>query len=153
MRRLLNHARNNLIAYLALFVALGGTGYAAINLPNGSVTAASLNTHSIGGYVRAWAHVSSNGHVLSGSPGATVQFTGTSVSPPAYFVRWRGVKLAARCAPIATLGDVGSGQSGVNGVIASLQNFHGRAPNQVFVKTIDASGAPVPAEFDLGVVC
>jgi hypothetical protein len=153
MRRLLNHARNNLIAYLALFVALGGTGYAAVNLPNGSVTAASLNTHSIGGYVRAWAHVSSNGHVLSGSPGATVQFTGTSVSPPLYFVRWRGVNLPARCAPIATVGDTGSGQSGVTGVITLLQNNHGRAANRVFVKPINVDGGPVSAEFYVEVVC
>jgi hypothetical protein len=31
------HARRNVVAYLALFVALGGTSYAAIKLPAGSV--------------------------------------------------------------------------------------------------------------------
>ena len=69
MRRLLNHARRNAIAYLALFVALGGSSYAAISIPNGSITSAKLNKHSIGGYVLAWAHVRADGHVLSGSPG------------------------------------------------------------------------------------
>jgi hypothetical protein len=150
MRPFLDHVRRNLIAYLALFVALGGTGYAAASLPNGSVTAAKLDRHSIGGYVLAWAHVSSTGHVLSGSPGATVQFTGTSVSPPLYFVRWRGVKLPARCAPIATLGGSGSGATGINVI---LENLRGRIPNRVSVKAIDTSGAPVMADFYLAVVC
>jgi hypothetical protein len=37
MHRLLGHARGNFVAYLALFVALGGTSYAAIKLPANSV--------------------------------------------------------------------------------------------------------------------
>ena len=36
MTRILNHARGNLVAYIALFVALGGTSYAAFGLPAGS---------------------------------------------------------------------------------------------------------------------
>ena len=37
MRLMLLHARRNAVAYLALFVALGGTGYAAAKLPRNSV--------------------------------------------------------------------------------------------------------------------
>ncbi len=37
MTKLLNHLKHNVVAYLALFVALGGTSYAAVNLPAGSV--------------------------------------------------------------------------------------------------------------------
>ncbi len=37
LSRLTGHMRHNLIAYLALFVALGGTSYAAIRLPANSV--------------------------------------------------------------------------------------------------------------------
>ena len=33
MTRILTHVRTNLIAYLALFVAMGGTSYAAFSLP------------------------------------------------------------------------------------------------------------------------
>ena len=69
MPRILNHLganlRANLVAYIALFVALGGTSYAAINLPAGSVgspqlknravTAAKLNPTSVAASVRAWA--------------------------------------------------------------------------------------------------
>jgi hypothetical protein len=44
MTRILTHARSNLIALIALFVALGGTSYAAINLPAGSVGARQYRT-------------------------------------------------------------------------------------------------------------
>ena len=42
------HLRNNLVAYVALAVALGtGTAYAAAAIPNGSVTAAKLHTNAV----------------------------------------------------------------------------------------------------------
>ncbi len=44
MTRALNHLKSNAIAYLALFVALGGTSYAAVRLPAGSVGARALRT-------------------------------------------------------------------------------------------------------------
>ena len=75
--RLIHHLRSNAIAYLALIVALGGTSYAAINLPadsvgtrqlksgsvttnklaNGSVTQKKLDPKSIGGSVLHWAFI------------------------------------------------------------------------------------------------
>jgi hypothetical protein len=44
---LLSHARRNLIAYLALFVALGGTSYAAVNLPPNSVGGKQLKKNAV----------------------------------------------------------------------------------------------------------
>jgi hypothetical protein len=44
---LLSHGRHNLVAYLALFVALGGTSYAAITLPAKSVGAKQLRSGSV----------------------------------------------------------------------------------------------------------
>jgi len=42
------HLRNNLVAYVALAVALGtGSAYAAASIPNGSVTAAKLHTNAV----------------------------------------------------------------------------------------------------------
>ena len=35
MRGILTHLRGNVVAYIALFVALGGTSYAAFSLPAG----------------------------------------------------------------------------------------------------------------------
>jgi hypothetical protein len=80
MTRLLTYAKSNAIALLALLVALGGTSYAAIAIPAGSVGtrqlrnravtekklgaravgAANLNSKSIAGYVAFWAHVGAN---------------------------------------------------------------------------------------------
>ena len=71
MLKTLTFIRHNAIALLALFVALGGTSYAALALPAGSVGARQLRNHSItpikldpgsiGGYVRFWARVSAGG--------------------------------------------------------------------------------------------
>jgi hypothetical protein len=55
--RVTSHIRSNVIGYVALFVALGGTSYAAVTLPknsvgtkqlrNGAVTARKVRTHSL----------------------------------------------------------------------------------------------------------
>ena len=47
MNRVLHHVRHNVVAYLALFIALGGTSYAAVSLPKNSVGAAQIRNHSI----------------------------------------------------------------------------------------------------------
>ena len=83
MHKALAHLRQNVVAYLALFVALGGTGYAAANLPAGSVGASQLRNHSIApvkfnrqfinGTVRAWAEINANGTVMSSSSKAKVK--------------------------------------------------------------------------------
>ena len=97
MSRALNHLRSNAIAYVALFVALGGTSYAAIGLPagsvgtrqlkNDSVTPAKLDSGSIAGYVRDWAQIDGAGQIVASRPQAhlvtwieTGQFPGGIVS-------------------------------------------------------------------------
>ena len=65
MNRLLQHIRSNAVAYVALFVALGGTSYAALKLPansvgnrqikNHSITPNKLDPSKIGAVVRYWA--------------------------------------------------------------------------------------------------
>ena len=77
MHRVIAHLRSNLIGWIALFVALGGTGYAAISIPrnsvgaaqirNRSITPAKLNPNSIGGSVRAWAIIRANATVIASS--------------------------------------------------------------------------------------
>ena len=44
---LVSHARRNLIAYVALFVALGGTSYAAASLPADSVGRKQLKQNAV----------------------------------------------------------------------------------------------------------
>ncbi|HWD65291.1 MAG TPA: hypothetical protein VG405_08955, partial [Solirubrobacteraceae bacterium] len=65
MNKAINHLRANVVAYLALFVALGGTSYAAVNLPSNSVGNRQIRNHSIDpdklnprfirGNIRIWA--------------------------------------------------------------------------------------------------
>ncbi len=75
MLKTLTFIRHNAISLTALFVALGGTSYAAFSLPagsvgtkqlrngavtsrkiaNGSITPSKLSAHAIGGSVRHWA--------------------------------------------------------------------------------------------------
>ena len=83
IHRLLTHLRGNAVAYVALFVALGGTSYAATALPrgsvgtrqlrNGSVTPKKLNSGSFAGHILFTAQVNYFGRVTSSHPqGATV---------------------------------------------------------------------------------
>ena len=46
---LMTHLRNNVVAYLALVVALGGTSYAAVTLPKDSVTAKQIKSGAVRG--------------------------------------------------------------------------------------------------------
>jgi len=81
MTKLIGHIRANVIAYLALFCALGGTSYAAISIPrnsigtsqlrNGAVTGKKLNSRSIAGSVVFWARIAQDGQVVSASEPAT----------------------------------------------------------------------------------
>ncbi len=101
-RRIWRHVRANTVAYIALFVALGGTSYAATQLPansvgarqikNHSITPIKLNPSDIGASVRFWAvinDVSGTEQVTQSRPQATLTSwdptfdTGTvSWSPP-----------------------------------------------------------------------
>ena len=47
MNFLLRHLRSNVVAYLALIVAMGGTSYAAVNLPKDSVTAKQIKKNAV----------------------------------------------------------------------------------------------------------
>jgi hypothetical protein len=110
MTRLLRHARRNVVAYLALFVALGGTGYAALRLPansvgnrqiqNGAITPVKIDRHLITGSVRAWAEVSPTGRLLAGEGGPkAVARTGPD-SLGQYLVTWKTASFT-RCAAVA----------------------------------------------------
>src|SRR4030081_3918863 len=80
--RLAGHVRANTIAYIALACSLGGTSYAALSLPAGSVgarqlqnqsiTQMKLDPRSIVGSVRYWASVSAQGKILASSRPARI---------------------------------------------------------------------------------
>ena len=147
MNRLSHHLRSNVIAYLALFVALGGTSYAAINLPagsvgarqikNNSITPAKFNPSQISASVRYWAVVNGNGRVLASHP-----------KPRTFgFVNGDGVgvlnwgRITQQCFPVAT----------VNDNLAGFASAY--LAGEVQVQTFDASGNPAPRTVDVALLC
>ena len=112
MTRFLRHLKNNAVAYVALFVALGGTSYAAFAVPRnsvgtpqlrnravtgrklarGSVGASNLSSKSIAGYVAFWAQIGPLGQVIGSSPHATVSVP----QPGEYLVTWNR-RIPLRC--------------------------------------------------------
>jgi hypothetical protein len=111
MTRVVDHLKSNVIAYLALFIALGGTSYAAIRLPAGSVGNRALKNHSvsavkldrssIAGYVRDWARIDSNGRIVSSRPKARlIGWTETGPTPGG-LIQWSR-PVPATCLALAT---------------------------------------------------
>ena len=114
MLKTLTFIRHNAIALLALFVALGGTSYAAFSLPAGSVGARQLRDHSItpikfdrtaiGGFVRYWARIDAAGKVIASRPRAKVVAWYSSPTGPysGGIVRW-GKPIGTGCFSLATI--------------------------------------------------
>ena len=154
MSRLLRHLRGNVIAYLALFIALGGTSYAAFSVPDGSVGAGAIRNHAIqpvkfdprliGGVVRAWAKVAADGRLLSGSRGAGAGYNGPG-APGTYGVVWpRPRARFQRCAGIASV----SPRPGIDGFADAEP-----AVDSAFVHTVTPQGVPAPRPFSVVIVC
>ncbi len=166
--RSLHHIRSNLVGYIALFVALGGTSYAAIAIPAGSVgtrqlrngavtsgklarravTAASLDPSSIAGHIADWAQVRADGHVTTSSPRATV--TSSDPARGVYQVYWHRL-IPARCIAIANPVNVAPLTAP-----ATADTFgpsgQGRS-SHVVVSTFDAGGNNVPENVNVVVIC
>lgn len=111
MNRIVRHFRGNVIAYLALFIALGGTSYAAFSLPANSVGTRQLRNHSItpikldpktiGASVRAWAVIENGTRVVSSRPRARV--IDWDPSSAVGDVSW-GKAISRSCVPVASGG-------------------------------------------------
>ena len=162
MRRVITHVRANAIAYLALFVALGGTSYAAVRLPAGSVGNRQIRNHSIDpdklnprfirGNVRVWASVNANGRVVAGGKGVKVVPQGSV--PGDYLIspaRGSAISTPRRCAAVASVDD----SSPTPGFAeAEVSAFPGAStPWQVVIQTFGLGGTSVPLPFDVLVVC
>jgi hypothetical protein len=117
MPSILHHLKSNAVAYLALFVALGGTGYAATRLPAGSVGSRALKNHSvsadkldrssIAGYVRDWAEIGQNGKIAASRPGARLIGWTEGGPAPGGIIQWSR-PIPTDCFPNATTGVVPS---------------------------------------------
>ena len=170
MNKAIQYLRSNAIALLALFTALGGTSYAALNLPagsvgtrqlrdgsvtakklaNGSITPAKLDSHTIGGTVRHWAFVNQDGSIIGGSHGAHASAPTQPGQP--YYVRW-GDQFSRSCAVLAN----SPGLDG-HGPIADTIGIHVNGPGTRHGATViwvwpSSDGSFVSARFYIAVVC
>src|SRR5947208_13229712 len=111
MNRIASHLRCNVVAYLALFVALGGTSYAAFSVPANSVGTRQIKNHSItpiklsrakiGASVRAWAVIQDGTKVVAARPRARVVSWDPTFA--AGVVSW-GTAVTRSCFPLASAG-------------------------------------------------
>jgi hypothetical protein len=146
--RILRHLRANVVAYLALFLALGGTSVAAVSLANHSINPIELNPRNIGGYVREWASVNANGRVVASGGRVTVRVE-PSAFPGRYFLTWH-TKLTGPC---RVLGSVDTGAGGVPGYLTGGFSGIPRTAPTGIVYTYSAQGQPTPAPFDVELLC
>ena len=154
MTKLVAHARSNAIAYLALFVALGGTSYAAASLPAGSVGARQIQNHSItpvkfdrtaiGGSVRYWARIGAGGQIVASRPRVrvVVWYSG----PTDYFaggvISW-GKPIPSGCFSLATV------ESSPAPAYVSAVTVNGNGGPGTQVRLATSSHQPV----DVAVIC
>jgi hypothetical protein len=152
--------RRNAIALLALFIALGGTSYAALTLPknsvgarqirNGSITPVKFDSSAIGGSVRHWAYISAAGTIVGGSSGAQVASGGTGNIT----LDWHA-KFSSNCGLLVTPeGGIATpgGGSVASSFFAQVVQSSKTATN-VLVGTRDSSGNSIAAPFYVAVVC
>jgi hypothetical protein len=170
MTGFIKHFRHNVVAYLALFVALGGTSVAAIGLPSGSVGtrqlrkgavtgsnlaggsvgASKLDPKSIAGYVAFWAQIDASGRLVASQPRATV----LTYAPLHGIdrVNWN------RVIPRHCFGTATSTTTQLNGgayatvALANSPKTPARA-NYAFVQTYSGSGQNVPEPVNVVVIC
>jgi hypothetical protein len=140
----IDYLRRNAIALTALgcaLLALAAGSYAAVSLPAGSVGPAQLNHRQIGGYVRAWATVNSNGNTVLGSSGGARVRGGPSPGP--LTITWPGKFARSRraCAAVATPSS-GSGPSPLNA------SYEGRGR-----VLIGVSEGALPSQISVAVLC
>jgi hypothetical protein len=177
MRRVVGHLRPNAIAYLALFVALGGTGYAAVSIPRGAVGTAQLRNHAvtpvklgkgITGSVRAWAIVGPTGKVIAGGGKPRVV---APVPNGLFTIDW-GVPIPETCATVATVAKrealgptetvpvppAGGTIPVVAGYVSQAETIGGSDRNGATTPTTDLltfnqAGQLTPLPFDIAVIC
>lgn len=164
-RALAKHVQRNAVAYIALFVALAGSSYAAVSINgsqirNHSINPAKFNPRFINGHVRAWALVRDNGHVIAsaGRPRVTL----AAGLPSEYRIFW-GVKVG-RCGTVASIDGADSrptetvpGPGGssleVRAGYAVVSLLHGGGVPIMLVDTYNQAGRPTQMAFNVAVIC
>jgi hypothetical protein len=159
MRAVATYLKQNVLGAIAIFIALGGTGYAAIAIPRNSVGSLQLRNHSIApakfdqrfinGNIRAWVVANANGTVQTGVGKPSVQLVG---SPGNYLVQWKKIAALSQRGCFAITGLTSGYGPGF-----TTEGFRARSrphqPAGVYVATYDAQGQPLAESFYAAVVC
>jgi hypothetical protein len=151
---ILRHLRGQFLGAIALFVALGGTSYAALELPAGSVGNRQIKNHvitpikfdksTIAGYVRDYAQISPQGVIVAARPQATLvgwRSTGPNLGG---IIQW-DQPIPSSCFALATTEAVPN----ANYVSAQVASGGAKADGQVSIElasqasTQDVATAPV----------
>jgi len=155
LNRVVQHIRSNVVAYVALFVALGGTSYAALKLPANSVGTKQIKNHSItpikldpsktGAVVRFWAILNfssaNSEQVTSSRPRARI--TSWDPSSDTGTVSWHQ-PIAANCFVSAT-----GGGGFVRAILEPLPNSRAFVQFSQFTPT----GQPTTGLVYIAVLC
>ena|SRR5947209_2110582 len=149
MSRLIAHLRSNLIAYLALFVALGGTSYAAVSVADHSLRPRQFNPTYLGGYVRAWASVDAGGRVRASGGGVRASLD--RFNPPGFYImNWRPQPVTS----CTTIGSVSPGSSLVSPGYLITGSFRSKGEGeQSVVQTYNGQGQPTDLPFNVELLC
>jgi hypothetical protein len=163
MNRFRHHVRSNVIAYLALFVALGGTSYAAVSLPPGSVgsrqirnravTSVKLDPRSIAASVRAWVILgwnSSGTRLVARAASSRVRVATGAASES---VTWPGRHFARNCLISATPQVNSAGNRPLGGSVTA--HFDPSASGGAFLALFGfaPNGSPIAQAAYVVVVC
>jgi hypothetical protein len=160
MRGILNHLRSNVVAYVALFVALGGTSYAAFRLPAGSVGNRQIQNHAIGAVklnpgsiaasIRAWADVSWDGSWRVRASSRDIRITRIALGE---VVSWRHTRFARNCFASVTPQrnvPVSGGSSSAEGYVTT--SFDGPV-GHLEIDGMSPAGSHQVQDFSLLIVC
>lgn len=169
MTRVLRHLRSQAVAYVALFVALGGTGYAAVSLPAHSVGSRQLRTGAVGtsqlknhsvapiklasgsiaAYVRDYAQVNGQGQLVASRPGARLLGWVTTGSSPGGLIQF-SKPIPASCFALATM----QGGPGATYATAQVsgQPHHGGAV-AVNIAAPQSTGNSILPQVNVAVIC
>lgn len=150
MKRALDYVAHHAIAIAALLcslLALGGASYAAVGLANHSITPAKLNPRYLSGYVRAWASVAANGHVISSAGSPKVRMHESPAPPGDYDIFWR-TRPNSGCVAVVNV-DARS----VAGYATPETIRRPRRDEQTTVLTYASTGQPTALAFDVALLC
>jgi hypothetical protein len=160
MRRAISHLHANAVAYVALFIALSGTSYAALSLPAGSVgkrqlqnrsiDPVKLDPSSIGATIRAWADVSWDGAWRIRASSRDIRITRIALGE---VVTWQHTRFARNCFASVTPErnvPVSGGASSAEGYVTT--SFDGPR-GHLEIDGMSPSGTHQVQDFSLLIVC